>query len=80
MPKRTRQERVETRVRLLLEDLIPVELAAVMLSLPPPRVLRLATRGIGGFRLDAVPRGGFWLTSREAVARFLSATRKGGAA
>ena len=70
---------------LLEETSFPV--ADLPLRLPPGRggrpihpgtVLRWIRRGVRGLRLEAVRLGGRWLTSEEAVERFLCHLNNGG--
>jgi hypothetical protein len=39
----------------------------------PSTLMRWRTRGIQGIRLEAVRVGGHWMTSRQAIQRFVSA-------
>lgn len=58
--------------RLSSESLIPVEDVARDLHTIPETVIRWATRGRHGRKLDAVKRDGKWFTSIAALARFQS--------
>lgn len=57
-------------VRLSNEPLIPVEDVARELQTIPETVIRWATKGRRGHKLDAVKRDGKWFTSIAALARF----------
>ena len=59
-------------VRLSNEPLIPVEEVARDLHTLPETVIRWATKGRRGVKLDAVKRDGKWFTSIAALARFQS--------
>ena len=57
-------------VRLSSEQLIPVDDVARDLHTLPETVIRWATKGRRGRKLDAVKRDGQWFTSLAALARF----------
>jgi hypothetical protein len=71
----------EDLAALLLDETL-ISLAQAARLFPPTRqdkavhvstILRWILRGVRGVRLEAARAGGRWITSREAVARFVAA-------
>jgi hypothetical protein len=77
--QKTQQAAVDTVAKVLSEDVLTLKQAAVELSgisgKRPDKstIFRWISRGIGGVKLDGVRLGRDWLTSKQAITRFIIA-------
>ena len=75
----TQQAAVDTVAKVLSEDVLTLRQAAVELSAISGKrpdkstIFRWISRGCGGVKLDGVRVGRDWLTSRQAITRFIVA-------
>jgi hypothetical protein len=75
----TQQAAADSVAKVLSEDVLTLKQAAVELSSicgkrpDKSTIFRWISRGCGGVRLDSVRVGRAWLTSKQAITRFIVA-------